>query len=93
MTAHSTRKLQELLWAIQIERKYSKTEILETYLNEIYLGPGVYGVEAASRYYFNKSVGELTLPEAALIAGWPKTQVCTRRIGIRKRPSGAAIRY
>lgn len=64
-----TRKLQELLWAIQIERKYSKSEILETYLNEIYLGPGVYGVEAASRYYFNKSVNELTLPEAALIAG------------------------
>ena len=63
------RKLQELLWAIQIERKYSKAEILETYLNEIYLGPGVYGVEAASRYYFDKSVSELTLPEAALIAG------------------------
>lgn len=64
-----TRKLQELLWAIQIERKYSKAEILETYLNEIYLGPGVYGVEAASRYYFNKSVQELTLAEAALVAG------------------------
>lgn len=64
-----SRKLQELLWAIQIERKYSKSEILETYLNEIYLGPGVYGVEAASRYYFGKSVEQLTLPEAALIAG------------------------
>lgn len=64
-----TRKLQELLWAIQIERKYSKAEILETYLNEIYLGPGVYGVEAAARYYFNKSVDELTLAESALLAG------------------------
>lgn len=64
-----SRKLQELLWAIQIERKYSKSEILETYLNEIYLGPGIYGVEAAARYYFGKSVGELDLPEAALIAG------------------------
>lgn len=64
-----SRKLQELLWAIQIERKYSKSEILETYLNEIYLGPGVYGVEAASRYYFGKSVQQLSLPEAALIAG------------------------
>nr|MBO2471970.1 penicillin-binding protein [Bacillota bacterium] len=64
-----TRKLQELLWAIQIERKYSKAEILETYLNEIYLGPGVYGVEAAARYYFDKSVSDLTLSEAALIAG------------------------
>lgn len=64
-----SRKLQELLWAIQIERKYSKSEILETYLNEIYLGPGIYGVEAASRYYFGKSVQQLTLPEAALLAG------------------------
>lgn len=64
-----SRKLQELLWAIQIERKYSKSEILETYLNEIYLGPGVYGVEAAARYYFGKSVSELDLPESALIAG------------------------
>lgn len=64
-----SRKLQELLWAIQIERKYSKSEILETYLNEIYLGPGVYGVEAAARYYFGKSVQQLDLSEAALIAG------------------------
>jgi len=64
-----SRKLQEALWAIQIERKYSKAEILETYLNEIYLGPGVYGVEAASQYYFGKSVSQLTLAESALLAG------------------------
>jgi len=64
-----SRKLQEALWAIQIERKYSKAEILETYLNEIYLGPGVYGVEAASQYYFGKSASDLTLAEAALLAG------------------------
>jgi len=64
-----SRKLQEALWAIQIERKYSKAEILETYLNEIYLGPGVYGVEAASQYYFGKSVSDLTLAESALLAG------------------------
>ena len=64
-----SRKLQEALWAIQIERKYSKGEILETYMNEIYLGPGVYGVEAASQYYFGKSVGQLTLAESALLAG------------------------
>ncbi|MBO8142838.1 MAG: penicillin-binding protein 1A [Firmicutes bacterium] len=63
------RKLQEVLWAIQIERKYSKAEILETYLNEIYLGPGVYGVEAASQYYFGKSARDLTLAESALLAG------------------------
>ncbi|HEY8531259.1 MAG TPA: PBP1A family penicillin-binding protein [Limnochorda sp.] len=63
-----TRKLREVLWAVQIERKYSKEEILEAYLNEIYWGPGIYGVQAASRYYFNKDVSELTLPESALLA-------------------------
>lgn len=63
-----TRKLREVLWAVQIERKYSKEEILEAYLNEIYWGPGVYGVQAASRYYFNKDVSELTLSESALLA-------------------------
>lgn len=63
------RKLQEVLWAIQIERKYTKDEILETYLNEVYFGHGAYGVEAASRVYFGKSVRELDLAESALIAG------------------------
>jgi len=63
-----TRKLREVLWAIQIERKYSKEEILEAYLNEIYWGPGIYGVQAASRYYFGKDVSQLTLPESALLA-------------------------
>lgn len=66
------RKLKELLWAIQIERKYSKEEILETYLNEIYFNHGAYGVEAAAQTYFGKSVGELTLAESALLAGIPK---------------------
>ncbi len=67
-----SRKLQELLWAIQIERKYSKDEILEKYLNEIYFGHGAYGVEAAAETYFGKHVWELSLPEAALLAGVPK---------------------
>lgn len=67
-----SRKLRELLWAIQIERKYSKDEILEKYLNEIYFGHGAYGVEAAAETYFGKHVWELTLPEAALLAGLPK---------------------
>ena len=63
-----SRKLRELLWAIQIERKYTKDEILEAYLNVIYFGHGAHGIEAASQVYFSKSVKEITLPEAALLA-------------------------
>src|SRR5690625_4968684 len=63
------RKLKEWLLAFQIERKYTKDEILETYLNEIYFGPHTYGVEAAARSFFGKSVSELNLAESALIAG------------------------
>lgn len=63
-----SRKLKELLWTIQIERKYSKDEILEAYLNEIYLWQGAYGVEAGAQVYFGKHVSELTLAESALIA-------------------------
>ncbi len=64
-----TRKLQEVVWAIQIERKYSKEEILEAYLNEIYFGEGVYGIEAAAQKYFGKHASQLTLAESALLAG------------------------
>lgn len=60
------RKFQEMLMAIQIEKKYSKDQILTAYCNKIYLGASVYGVEAASRYYFGKSVKDITLAEAAL---------------------------
>ena len=63
------RKLQQAVLATQIERNYSKEEILTFYLNRIYLGHGTYGVEAASRFYFGKPAKELTLGEAALIAG------------------------
>src|SRR5690606_16270786 len=70
-----TRKLQEVLWAIQIERKYTKDEILESYLNEIYFGHGAYGVEAASQLFFGKSAKDLTLAEAALLAGIPRGQI------------------
>ncbi len=66
------RKLREALLAIKIERTFSKEKILELYLNQIYLGSGAYGVEAASRIYFGKHVKELTLEEAALLAGLPK---------------------
>jgi penicillin-binding protein 1A len=64
-----TRKLKEAALAVKLERKYSKTEILERYLNVIYFGRGAYGVEAASHAYFDKPSRELTLDEAALLAG------------------------
>ncbi|MCG8683736.1 MAG: transglycosylase domain-containing protein, partial [Desulfobacterales bacterium] len=66
------RKIREALLSIQIERRYTKDEILELYLNLIYLGSGAYGVEAAARTYFDTSASGLTLGQAALIAGLPK---------------------
>jgi penicillin-binding protein 1A len=66
------RKIKEALLALRIERTYSKQKILELYLNEIYLGFGAYGVAAASLLYFDKSVHELTIPEAAFLAALPK---------------------
>ncbi len=66
------RKLKELQIAQEIEQRYSKDKILEMYLNTIYFGGGAYGIEAAARTYFGKSVEQLTLPEAGLLAGLPK---------------------
>jgi penicillin-binding protein 1A len=66
------RKLKEAILAYRLERHLSKDEILTIYLNQIYLGSGTYGVEAAAREYFGKHASELTLPQAALIAGLPK---------------------
>ncbi len=66
------RKIKEALLALRIERTYSKQKILELYLNEIYLGFGAYGVAAASLLYFDKSVHELTIAQAAYLAGLPK---------------------
>ncbi len=63
------RKLREALLALWLEAKFTKDEILTLYLNRVYLGGGAYGVEAASYRYFGKSARELTLPEAAMIAG------------------------
>jgi penicillin-binding protein 1A len=63
------RKLQEAVWAIQLERRVSKQQILEAYLNETYFGNGVYGIGTAAEYYFGKQVDALTLGEAALLAG------------------------
>ncbi|HVZ50676.1 MAG TPA: penicillin-binding protein 1A [Pseudolabrys sp.] len=67
-----TRKIKEALLALKIERTYSKDKILELYLNEIYLGLGAYGIAAASLVYFDKSVNELTIQEAAYLATLPK---------------------
>ncbi len=67
-----SRKLKELQLAQEIEGRYSKDKILEMYLNAIYFGGGAYGIEAAARTYFGKSVGQLTLAEAGLLAGLPK---------------------
>jgi len=63
------RKISEALLALKVEKRYSKDEILELYLNTIYFGHGAYGVEAASRAYFGKSVEKLSVAEAAMIAG------------------------
>jgi len=64
-----TRKLKELLFATQLEHNFSKEEILELYLNKVYFGDGLYGAEAAARGYFGKKASELSLAEAALLAG------------------------
>ena len=67
------RKIQEAVLALQIERQYSKTEILEMYLNQIYFGQGAYGVQAAAQVYFGKNVEQLNLAECAMLAGIPKS--------------------
>ncbi len=67
-----TRKLRELLWTFKLEATLSKEEILERYLNTVYFGHGSYGVEVAAGTYFGKRAAELTLAEAALLAGLPR---------------------
>jgi len=68
-----TRKINEWMVALQIERLYTKRQILEMYMNYVFLGAGAYGFEAGSRTYFNKSLKDLTLDEAALLAAIPKS--------------------
>jgi penicillin-binding protein 1A len=62
-----TRKIRELWWSLQMERRYTKNEILEIYLNYMYMGPGTYGVEAASKYFFGHSARDMTLAESAIL--------------------------
>jgi penicillin-binding protein 1A len=66
------RKMQEVMLSIQIERRFTKPQIFTLYANQIYLGHGVYGFEAGANYYFSKKAKDLTLEEAAVIAGLPK---------------------
>lgn len=83
------RKVQELLLAFWLEQKYSKDQILEMYLNRVYFGSGSYGVEAASRRYFGKSARDVSLPEAALIAGLVKAP---SRLSPARDPEAAETR-
>jgi len=67
------RKIQEIFLALQLEKQYTKQEILELYLNQIYFGQGAYGVQAAAKTYFGKNVEDLNLSECAMLAGIPKS--------------------
>ncbi|MBR0898293.1 penicillin-binding protein 1A [Bradyrhizobium tropiciagri] len=83
------RKLQEAELALWLERKHSKDEILELYLNRVYFGSGAYGVEAAAQRYFGKSAKNVTLPEAAMLAGLVKSP---SRLAPNRNPEGAEQR-
>jgi penicillin-binding protein 1A len=83
------RKLQEVELALWLERKYSKHEILELYLNRVYFGSGAYGVEAAAQRYFGKSAKNVTVPEAAMLAGLVKSP---SRLAPNRNPEGAERR-
>jgi penicillin-binding protein 1A len=80
-----TRKIKEALLALKIERTYSKEKILELYVNEIYLGLSAYGIAAASLLYFDKSVHELTIAEAAYLAALPKAPSTLHPVRQRER--------
>jgi penicillin-binding protein 1A len=67
-----SRKIQEAILAVWLEHRYSKDQILELYLNRVYFGSGAYGVEAAARKYFGRPASEITLQEAAILAGLMK---------------------
>ena len=83
------RKLQELVLALWLERKFSKSEILELYLNRVYFGSGAYGVEAAAQRYFGKSARQVKIAEAAMLAGLVKSP---SRLAPSRNPNGAERR-
>ena len=84
-----TRKLQEIVLALWLEHKYSKRQILELYLNRVYFGAGAYGIEGASQRYFGKSTRQLTLAEAAMLAGLVQAP---SRLAPNHNPHGAERR-
>ena len=84
-----TRKLQEIVLALWLEHKFSKREILELYLNRVYFGAGAYGIEAAAQRYFGKSARQVTLPEAAMLAGLVQSP---SRLAPNHNPDGAVRR-
>ena len=83
------RKVQELLLTLWLERHFTKTEILEIYLNRVYLGAGAWGMDAAAKTYFNVSARRLTLPQAAVLAGLPRAP---SRFNPRVNPAAALAR-
>src|SRR6266478_654880 len=83
-----SRKLLEAMVALRIERDFTKQQILELYVNRVYFGSGCYGVETASQAYFGKSASQLSLPEAALLAGLIRGP---NRFSPLKNPEGAAV--
>ena len=84
-----SRKLQEIVLALWLEHKFTKAEILELYLNRVYFGSGAYGVEAAAQRYFGKSARQLTLAEAAMLAGLVQSP---SRLAPSHNPDGAERR-
>ncbi len=83
------RKLQELVLALWLERKFSKAEILELYLNRVYFGAGAYGVDAAAQRYFGKSARQVTIAESAMLAGLVRSP---SRLAPNRNPNGAERR-
>ena len=83
------KKIKEAVYAIKLERTYTKNEILERYLNRIYFGHGRFGVEAAAQYYFGKSARDVTLSEAAMLAGIPNAPAI---YSLRDHPDNAHAR-
>ncbi len=84
------RKLKEAFLAFHLERRYTKDEILELYLNQVYFGSGAYGVESAAKIFFNKSVKDLTLAECSLVSAMPKapsrySPLVNRDLSIKRR--------
>ncbi len=89
-----SRKAAEMVLAIEIERRLTKDEILERYLNQVYFGQGAHGVEMASRVYFGKPVREVTLPEAAMLAGLiraPSVYSAPQNSALAKRQQGVVL--